>query len=302
LAQLQPRLDAAVSARALLRDCPLAPKEARALLAQSLEVAAEHLVAHPELSVDRRAQALFSHQVSERRRGAPMAYLLGMQEFYGHRLRVSPDVLIPRPETELLVDTALRLLQDRTDMRVLDLGTGSGCIAIALALARPDIWIIACDRSPDALQIARENCLRLGASLHLVAAQWYAPLQAKFDLIISNPPYIAAGDRHLADLPFEPRAALTDEADGLTALRAIICGARARLRRGGQLLVEHGYDQGAAVRALMQAHGFEEVTTLRDLAGQERACLGAGRNAGPSDDEPAGPRRAEPMRAREGPE
>jgi len=302
LAQPQPCLPALASAHALLRACPLAPKEARALLAHALEVPAERLIAHPESRVDQRAQEAFSHLVSERQRGTPMAYLLGVQEFYGHRVRVTPEVLIPRPDTELLVETALHLLRGRAGMRVLDLGTGSGCIGIALALARPDLWIVACDRSPAALRVAQENCGRLGVSLQLVAAQWYAPMRGHFDLIISNPPYIAAGDRHLADLSFEPRAALTDEADGLTALRTIIAGAGERLSRGGQLLVEHGYDQGPAVRAMMLEYGFAQATTLRDLAGQERACLGARRGASRGAAALASSRVAEPMRAREGPD
>jgi len=172
------------------------------------------------------------------------------------------------------VETGLRLLHGHTDARVLELGTGSGCVAIALALERPDLSIVASDCSVAALRIAQENCIRLGATLQLVAGHWYDPLRGRFDLILSNPPYVASGDRHLAQLRFEPRTALTDERDGLTALRIIIAGAREHLASGGHLLVEHGYDQGAAVREFMQRHGLVGIRTLRDLAGHERACLG----------------------------
>jgi release factor glutamine methyltransferase len=268
-------MPAPATAQSLLRDCPLPAKEARALLAHALDISRERLIAHPETKIDEGTRARFASRVSERRQGTPMAYLLGVQEFYGHCMRVTPEVLIPRADTELLVDTALHLLRGRPGARVLELGTGSGCIAIALALARRDLLIVASDRSPAALQVARDNCCRLGISLHLLAGDWYAPVRGLFDLIISNPPYIAAGDRHLAQLTFEPRAALTDGDDGLSALRTIVAGAGERLAPGGRLLVEHGYDQGAAVRRLMREHGFSWARTLRDLAGRERACLGA---------------------------
>ncbi len=267
-------MPAPATAQSLLRDCPLPAKEARALLAHALDISRERLIAHPEAKIDEGTRARFASLVSERRQGTPMAYLLGVQEFYGHCMRVTPEVLIPRADTELLVDTALHLLRARPGARILELGTGSGCIAIALALARRDLLIVASDRSPAALHVARENCCRLGVSLHLIAGNWYAPVRGLFDLILSNPPYIAAGDRHLAQLTFEPRAALTDGDDGLSALRTIVAGAGEQLAPGGRLLVEHGYDQGAAVRRLMREHGFSWARTLRDLAGRERACLG----------------------------
>jgi release factor glutamine methyltransferase len=264
----------------ILRACGLAPAEARALLALALQAPRERLIAHPEARVDAPAAERFARLVAERRAGRPMAYLLGEQEFYGHVLGVTPAVLIPRPDTELLVETALDLLRGHRAARVLELGTGSGCIALALALERPDLHVVASDRSVPALQVARENGRRLGVALSLVAGDWYAPIQGRFDLIISNPPYIAADDAHLAELGFEPRTALTDGGDGLAALRAVVAGARARLAPGGHLLVEHGYDQGPAMRERMRAHGFDPVTTLRDLAGRERACLGATALAG----------------------
>lgn len=269
---------APATAQMLLRGCALPLQEARALLAHVLSMPRERLIAHPELPVGERAHASFAQLVEQRRRGIPMAYLLGVQEFYGHALRVTPEVLIPRPDTELLVHTALRLLQGRTQARVLELGTGSGCIAIALALERPDLRIVASDRSPAALRVAQQNCRRLGAPIHLVAGEWYAPLAGRFDLIVSNPPYVAVTDAHLAQLRFEPRMALTDEADGLSALRTIVGGAPRHLAPSGVLLVEHGYDQGAAVRELMADRGLRGIATLRDLAGHERACLGEAGN------------------------
>lgn len=261
------------SARRLLRDCALPPQQARALLAHALGVPRERLIAHPEYPIDKRTRESFVRLVRERGRGVPMAYLLGVQEFYGHQLDVNPAVLIPRPETELLVQTALRVLHGRMQARVLELGTGSGCISIALALERPDLRIVASDHSTAALRVARQNCARLGAKLQLLAGDWYAPLQGRFDLIVSNPPYVRGTDEHLPELRFEPRTALTDESDGLNALRTIVAGAANHLSPGGHLLVEHGYDQAAAVRDLMSHYGLASVCTLKDLAGHERACL-----------------------------
>ncbi|TDG19584.1 peptide chain release factor N(5)-glutamine methyltransferase [Paraburkholderia silviterrae] len=215
-----------------------------------------------------------------RAQGEPIAQLVGTREFYGLDFDVTPDVLIPRPETELLVETALAAMEGRAQPRVLDLGTGSGAIAVAIASARPDARVWAVDRSQAALDVAARNAARLldarrpGGALTLVAASWYDALDPAlhFDVIVSNPPYIASGDPHLAqgDLRFEPRGALTDEADGLTALRAIVAGAPARLVPGGVLWMEHGYDQAAAVRALLEAQGFADVGSREDLAGIER--------------------------------
>jgi len=266
--------DRLASAQAVLGNCTLPKREARVLLAHALGVSRERLIAHPEHPIDECARARFARLIKERARGIPMAYLLGVQEFYGRLMSVTPAVLVPRPETEILVQTALRLLDGRPMARVLELGTGSGCIAIAIALERPDLQIVATDRSTAALQVARENCNRLGAALQLLAGDWYAPLQGRFDLILSNPPYIRVADEHLPQLRFEPRAALTDEGDGLISLRTIVAGASEYLTPGGHLLVEHGYDQAAAVRELMLCHGLAKVCTLHDLAGHERACLG----------------------------
>lgn len=264
------------SAQALLRACALPALESRALLCHVLGVSREHLVAHPDMPLTDAQRARFAQAAGERLAGMPLAYLIGRQDFYGHRFDVGPAVLVPRPDTELLVETALATLATRTGARVLELGTGSGCIAISLALARPDLWIVATDRSVAALQMARGNQDRLGSGVHFVAADWLAPLAGHFDLIVSNPPYIAAGDAHLAALRFEPATALTSGADGLDDLRRITREAMARLAPGGQLLLEHGYDQGESVRQLLAAAGFRAVRTLRDLAGHERVCAGVG--------------------------
>lgn len=271
---------APVSAQALLRACALPAIESRALLCHVLGVSREHLVAHPETKVTEDQRRRFAQAAEQRLAGMPLAYLTGRQAFYGHDFDVGPAVLVPRPDTELLVDAALAALAGRAGARVLELGTGSGCIAISLALARPDLWIVATDRSADALQVARANQARLGSTLRFIAADWFAPLAGPFDLIVSNPPYIAAGDAHLAALRFEPETALTSGSDGLDDLRRITRDARARLAPGGQLLVEHGYDQGDSVRQLLAGAGYAGVRTLRDLAGHERVGVGMAHGGG----------------------
>jgi release factor glutamine methyltransferase len=271
---------AAQSVQQVLAAVALPEREKRSLLAQALGVAREFLLAHPEATVDADARTRLLQTVQRRLAGEPMAYLLQAQEFYGHRLRVTPDVLIPRPETELLVDLALAALPaERRQARVLDLGTGSGCIAIALAAARPGWTVLGIERSAAALALARDNSRERGVAVLFAAGDWYAPVAGRFDLIVSNPPYVAAGDPHLAQLRYEPRTALTDGGDGLSALRRIIEGAPAHLQAGGRLLVEHGFDQGEAVRAMLHAAGFDAVETARDLEGRERVGGGAWRGA-----------------------
>jgi release factor glutamine methyltransferase len=203
-----------------------------------------------------------------------MAYLLGTQEFYGRAFTVSPAVLIPRPETELLVDATLDVLRRVQAPRILDLGTGSGCIAITLALERPDAAVTAVDRSPAAIAIARTNAKRLGAIVAFIESDWYARVNGRFDAVVANPPYVAAGDPHLAALRDEPLTALTDHDDGLTHLRTIVTGAHAHLQEQGVLLVEHGFDQGAAARSILDSAGFGDIMTLRDAAGLDRVCIG----------------------------
>lgn len=264
--------------------------EARMLVSHVTGLSRVQLITQDTYGIDDAARAQISELATRRLAGEPMAYLLGEREFFGRTFKVTPAVLIPRPDTELLVEQALDRIEERDAPAVLDMGTGSGIIAITLALARPDARVWATDASADALAVAADNAQSLGATnLHTALGDWYGALDHAdappvFDLIASNPPYIAATDAHLGqgDLRFEPASALTDHDDGLRHLRAIIAGAPARLATGGWLLLEHGYDQGEAVRTLLSSAGFANVFTAQDLAGNDR-CSGGQRpdqNAG----------------------
>jgi release factor glutamine methyltransferase len=214
----------------------------------------------------------FEELVARRVNQQPVAYLTGEKGFWTLTLKVSPAVLVPRPETELLVEWGLEILGEQKS-RIADLGTGSGAIALALASERPEAEVIATDASPAALAVARANSADLGLErVQFRQGHWSEPLQGEvFDLIVSNPPYIRAGDEHLPALRHEPLSALTDGADGLQCLREIVATAPALLRPGGWLLLEHGYDQGEAVRGLLRQAGMADIATRRDLGGQERA-------------------------------
>ncbi|CAD6557783.1 Release factor glutamine methyltransferase [Paraburkholderia hiiakae] len=283
----------AFTADALLRASPLPALEARILLMHVLGWRRTELITRGDETLDAARVDAYRSLEARRVRGEPIAQLVGAREFYGLDFDVTPDVLIPRPDTELLVETALAALEGIAQPRVLDLGTGSGAIAVALASARPDARVWAVDRSAAALEVASRNAAKLldmrrpGGPLAFVAGSWYDTLEPalRFEAIVSNPPYIASADPHLeqGDLRFEPRGALTDEADGLTALRAIVAGAPARLAPEGVLWMEHGYDQAAAVRALLESAGFTDVRSERDLAGIER--ISGGRLAPQADQE-----------------
>jgi release factor glutamine methyltransferase len=213
--------------------------------------------------------------IARRVNGEPIAYIVGEREFYGLPFRVTPAVLIPRPETELLVELAIERLPPNG--RVLDLGTGSGAIAVAIAHARPDAVVTALDVSPDALAVAQGNAGRNGVKIELLHSDWYGAVSGRrFHVIVSNPPYIVAGDAHLSqgDLRFEPVGALTDQADGMSAIRTLCMHAKAHLEPGGSIHIEHGYDQAEAVRGLLSRHGFADVQSWRDLAGIERVSGG----------------------------
>lgn len=220
-------------------------------------------------------EATLNTLVQRRLAGEPLAYLTGYKAFYGLELQVSPNVLVPRPDTETLVDWVLELLPSNA-ARVLDLGTGSGAIALALKATQPKLDVWATDMSPAALAVAQANAQRLQLEVTFNQGPWLAALPAgtpRFDAIVSNPPYIADQDPHLAALGFEPIQALTSGADGLDDLRQIIRAAPAHLQAGGWLLLEHGYDQSATVRQLLTQNGFGQVQSRRDLAGIER-CSG----------------------------
>jgi release factor glutamine methyltransferase len=233
------------------------------------------LLAHDTDTLPDTAHATLQAYVRRRAAGEPLAYITGLKAFYGLELLVDARVLVPRPDTETLVDWALELLVHQPrNTRVLDLGTGSGAIALALKHTRPDLEISAVDFSEDALNVAQANARRLRLDLQFVKGNWLGAAQGRFSLIVSNPPYIADADHHLTALTHEPLQALTSGADGLDDIRTIITQAPAHVMSGGWLLLEHGYDQAPAVRALLTQAGFADAQSRCDLAGIER-CSGA---------------------------
>ncbi len=250
--------------------------DAALLVAHALGRSRTWLYAHGSDAVDADALEACERLLRRREAGEPVAYIVGTRGFWRFDLRVTPDTLVPRPETELLVELALERLPADRDLHVADLGTGSGAIALALAHERPRARVVAVDASRAALEVARGNAAALGiANVEFREGDWLQPLAGeRFDLIASNPPYIALGDPHLADLRHEPALALSSGADGLDAIRAIVRAAPAHLAPGGWLLLEHGLDQGAAVRALLSAAGFADVSTARDLERRDRVALG----------------------------
>ncbi len=253
--------------------------ETHILLGRALCKPRAYLLAHRDDPIDPTTLADFNALIERRLGGEPIAYILGEREFFGFTLRVTPAVLIPRPDTELLVELALALIPEQAACEVLDLGTGSGAVAIAIAKQRLKARITAIDQSAEALAVARDNAQRLGASnVHFLQGDWFAPLppDARFDVIVGNPPYIAEGDAHLAqgDLRFEPKAALASGADGLDAIRAIAGRVAQHLTPQGWLLLEHGFEQGHACRKVLAEHGLQEVSSHRDLAGLERVTAG----------------------------
>lgn len=268
LAQLLDRATTALAASASPR------LDAELLLAHAIGCDRSALRAFPERSAEPAATAKFESLLTRRAAGEPVAYLLGRREFWSLELRISPAVLVPRPETETLVEQALA--RGGAEPRsALDLGTGSGAIALALKRERPGWRVTAVERSAPALAIARDNGTRLGLEVEWLAGDWFGPVAGRrFDLIVSNPPYIAAGDPHLAALAYEPASALVSGHDGLDSLRAIVARAPAFLAPGGSVLVEHGADQGEAVRGLLAQAGFSGIETATDGAGRPRVGMG----------------------------
>ncbi|MRX06894.1 peptide chain release factor N(5)-glutamine methyltransferase [Pseudoduganella sp. FT25W] len=267
---------AGVTIAALQRQSLLDGLDYRVLLCHALDLNRIALITQSERELSAGEAQRFAALVRRRLDGEPIAYIVGQREFFGLPFEVGSAVLIPRPDTELLVELTL----DRLPLngRALDMGTGSGAIAVSLAHTRRDADVTALDVSADALAVARRNADTNHARVTFLQSDWYAALQgaAPFDVIASNPPYIASGDQHLSegDLRYEPVGALTDHADGLSALRIIIAGAPPHLKPQGWLLMEHGYDQAQAVRALLTAAGYAEVRSWQDLAGIERVSGG----------------------------
>ncbi|MBN9424372.1 MAG: peptide chain release factor N(5)-glutamine methyltransferase [Candidatus Accumulibacter sp.] len=258
--------------------------DARLLVEHVVGCTHADLIARPETPLSAEQSAALDALVARRTAGEPLAYLTGSAMFHDFEFHVSPAVLIPRPETELLVELGAKFATERARTcpapRIVDLGTGSGIVAITLARLCPQAAVSAVDVSPEALAVAAANAARLAPAVRLLAGDWYAPLSGeRFDLIVSNPPYVVSGDPHLAlnGLPFEPQGALTDGVaggDGLACIRAIVSGAPMHLAAGGWLLIEHGYDQAAGVQTLLRAENFSEVQSWQDLAGIDRVSGG----------------------------
>lgn len=253
--------------------------DAELLLGKVLDKNRSYLFAWPEKELSAQQQTSFHTLLEQRIQGMPVAYLLGYREFWGMELEVSPATLIPRPDTELLVQLALERIADQAAPSILDLGTGTGAIALALAKERPDASVLALDKSDEALAVAKRNQQRLGlANLKLLASDWFSvlPKNGCFDLIVANPPYISEADPHLSqgDVRFEPRSALISGLSGLDDLSYLIQTAPQYLAAKGWLLLEHGYDQGLAVTERLIGTGYTEVACYQDLAGNDRVSLG----------------------------
>lgn len=280
------RIDAALArAAAELAEVSDSPRlDAEVLLARALDVTRTYLAAHPEDELDDAARQRFLQAVSRRGQGTPLAYITGTREFWSLELMVSPETLVPRPETELLVEIALDLLPRRGPCRVLDLGTGSGAIALALAHERPGWDVTATDVSGAALAVARENARQLSLpNVTFLEGDWTAPVAGRtFDLVVSNPPYVQSGDPALAALAHEPARALTPGEDALSAIRILARDCRALLAPGAPLLLEHGVGQEGDVAGILAYHGWTGIESFEDLAGRPRAALARRGTRGPA--------------------
>lgn len=252
--------------------------DARVLLCYAVGRDSAYVAGHPDVPLRPAEQENYAKLVERRVSGEPVAYLTGEREFYGRLFRITPAVLIPRPETELLVDLALERTPQEGTVRVLDLGTGSGCVAVSLASERPQAKILALDRSLDALALARRNAVTANVgNVAFLRSDWFSALRDEhFDVIVANPPYVASTDKHLneGDLRFEPRAALDGGADGMDAIREIVTKGKQHLKPGGWLLFEHGHDQGERARLLLHGAGYVEIFTAHDLARIDRVSAG----------------------------
>lgn len=258
------------SIKQILLDSKLDRLDTRLLLGHVLGFSKTELITKDNYQLSPAQYQSFITVYNKCQLGMPVAYILGYKEFYSRRFKVTPETLIPRPDTELLVDTLLGLAKPKDN--VLDLGTGSGCIAISCKLENQDLNITASDKYPETLKIAMENAIALGAKIKFIRSDWFENIKGKYDIIVSNPPYIAPDDEHLKDLAFEPQDALTDFCDGMSAIKEIIASSLPFLN--GYLLLEHGYNQGPLTAELMVSHGFKNVRTIKDYATLDRITLG----------------------------
>lgn len=266
-------LDDAVEQLESVSDSPRL--DAELLLARSLDVARSYLFAHPDEAMDADAARRFRDVLGKRIEGMPMAYITGEKEFWSMTLAVNPATLVPRPDTETLVEQVLMRVPRRAEMQILDLGTGSGAIALAIARERPLCRVVATDISDDALAVARLNARQLSLpNVEFLAGDWTEPVAGReFDLVVSNPPYVASGDPHLAALKHEPVSALAAGIDGLAAIREIATSVMPVLRPGGELLIEHGADQADEVAAILAENGWADISIARDLSGNARVAV-----------------------------
>ena len=249
--------------------------EAKLLLATLLGKGRTYLITHDRDPLDSDTLNIYLSLVARRQKGEPIPYITGTQEFYGRPFHVTPDVLIPRPDTETLIEAVLSLSKEHTIRTLLDMGTGSGCIAVTLALELAQTQVAASDISQEALSIARENAAALNARVRFYESDWFESVHelTLFDVIVSNPPYIHPADEHLTNLTYEPTSALTDGINGLKDIEKIILGAPDHLNRSGFLLLEHGWDQAQAVQSLFNPRIWEAPQTIKDLAGNDRVTI-----------------------------
>ena len=260
------------SVRAWLDVAPLSRRDGEFLLSHELGISRTQLIAHPETNLTSEQEASLANKLTMLESGTPLAYILGEWEFWGINLRVNEHTLVPRPDTELLVELAAQLAP--RDARLIDLGTGTGAIAIALAKERTDLSVTATDISRDALEVAEDNAVTNNVDIKFIQSDWFSDIEGQFDVIVSNPPYIADNDPHLVSLSREPQRALKAGVDGMDALKQISGHAPNHLPPHGLILVEHGYDQGQRVRTLLDDGGYTNVATHRDLGDNERVTLG----------------------------
>ncbi len=264
--------------QSLLPDSETPRLDVEVLLSYVLQKPREYLIAHSEEELSKEHSAHFKKLLAKRKTGAPIAYLVGHQEFWSLDFLVNESVLIPRPETELLVETVLARFPADKNIQLLDLGTGSGAIAIAIAHEKSAWEILATDQSADSLNLAKENASRLNVNnVQFILSDWFSKVpEKKFDAIISNPPYVAEGDVHLlkGDVRFEPQDALVSGQDGLSDIRLIVSQARNYLTQYGMLAIEHGFDQASDVRDVFKASHYHEIKSVKDLSGVERVCIG----------------------------